>query len=393
MKQGWEIRKLGDVGTFQRGGGFIKSDFADNGYPCIHYGQIHTKFDIKTDKHITCISNDLVTSKSKIAQKGDIIIAITSEDVQGSCKCTAWMGDYDVVVGAHAAIYKHTLNPSFVAYYLRSQYFSIEKAKYTHGFKVVEIKPSDIAKIDIRFPSLAEQERIVGILDKEFERIDALRANAERNIQHAKDLFQSALKQELQPKEGWTVQHLEKISTFSQGVQVEIGKQSTEMQDGYMRFLRIVDFTQGNEPPRYVGITDEKYQVKKDSLSVVRYGASAGFICTGLEGVIANNIFRIVPKKDILISNTFLYYVLISDIFQSVIRDSVNGAAMPAISFGMIKNIDIPYPSIDEQQSIVVRLDKLKEHCSALEENYTKTIALCDDMKQALLRKAFNGEL
>ena len=53
----------------------------------------------------------------------------------------------------------------------------------------------------------------------------------------------------------------------------------------------------------------------------------------------------------------------------------------------------IPYCNRAEMEQVVARLDKLKEHCTALEENYTKTIALCDDMKQALLRKAFNGEL
>ena len=165
MKQGWEIKKLGEIGTFQRGGGFLKSDFVEDGYPCVHYGQIHTKFGVKTYNHLTCISEELALSKSKIANYGDIIIAITSEDVEGSCKCTAWLGDYDVAVGGHAAIFKHSLNPAFVAYYFRGPYFNTAKKVYAHGSKVVEIRPADIATINISYPPLSEQERIVAELD------------------------------------------------------------------------------------------------------------------------------------------------------------------------------------------------------------------------------------
>lgn len=165
MRQGWEIKKLGDIGTFQRGGGFLKSDFVEDGYPCVHYGQIHTKFGVKTYNHLTCISEELALSKSKIANSGDIIIAITSEDVEGSCKCTAWLGDYDVAVGGHAAIFKHGLNPAFVAYYFRGPYFNTAKKVYAHGSKVVEIRPADIATINISYPSLSEQEKIVAELD------------------------------------------------------------------------------------------------------------------------------------------------------------------------------------------------------------------------------------
>ena len=188
MKTGWEIKPMGEVGVFQRGGGFLKSDFVENGFPCIHYGQIHMKLGATTYSHLTCIPAS-VAAKSKIASTGDVIIAITSEDVAGSCKSTAWMGNYDVAIGAHAAIFKHNLNPLFVSYYIQSCYFQRAKEAYTHGFKVVEIKPSDIAKIPIRFPSLPEQQRIVDILDREFAKIDALKANAEKSLQAAKDLF------------------------------------------------------------------------------------------------------------------------------------------------------------------------------------------------------------
>jgi type I restriction enzyme S subunit len=114
----------------------------------------------------------------RCASKGDLVIAITSEDDEGSCKCTAWMADYDAYVGGHTAIYKHNLNPIFVSYYFKASRFQKAKLEYTHGFKVVEINPKDIAKISICYPSLSEQQQIVAHLDalsakvKELEKIN-----------------------------------------------------------------------------------------------------------------------------------------------------------------------------------------------------------------------------
>ena len=192
-KEGWEIKTFGEVGTFQRGGGFLKSDFVENGFPCIHYGQIHMKLGATTYSHLTCIPAS-VAAKSKIGSTGDVIIAITSEDVAGSCKSTAWMGNYDVAIGAHAAIFKHCLNPLFVSYFIQSRYFQREKEAYTHGFKVVEIKPSDIAKIPIHFPSLPEQQSIVEVLEKVRERVGALQENYQKTLALCDDLKQSLLR-------------------------------------------------------------------------------------------------------------------------------------------------------------------------------------------------------
>lgn len=184
-EKGWEVKKLGEVGTFQRGGGFLKSDFVDVGFPCIHYGQIHTKFGAFTHYHLTSISEELAKSKSKFAHKGDVIIAITSEDVEGSCKCVAWLGNYDVAVGAHAAIFRHNLNPIYVSYYFKSSEYSIAKTRYARGFKVVEIKPDDIAKIDIPIPPLSLQQEFA----EKVEAIERQKALVQQSIEETQTMF------------------------------------------------------------------------------------------------------------------------------------------------------------------------------------------------------------
>ena len=191
-KEGWKMKNLGEVGVFSRGGNFTKSDFVENGIPCIHYGQIHMRFGVTTEKCLTYLPYDF--PKIKYAQTGDLIIAITSEDDEGSCKCTAWLGKENVAVGGHIAVFHHQLDPVFMSYFFMSPSFQKDKLEFTHGFKVVEIKPCDIAKIKIAFPTMEGQKGIVQQLDKINVLIENLKRNYEQTLTLCNDLKQSLLK-------------------------------------------------------------------------------------------------------------------------------------------------------------------------------------------------------
>lgn len=404
MKEGWEIKKLGDVGTFQRGGNFLKSDFVRDGYPCIHYGQIHMRFGVVTTTHLSCIPESLALSKGKIAHKGDVIIAITSEDVAGSCKGTAWMGDYDIAIGAHAAIYHHCLNPLYVSYYLKSQYFNKQKEAYTHGFKVIEIKPSDIAKITIPIPSLSEQQRIVDILDKEFEKIDRLKSNAELNLRHANDLFQAALKKELEPKEGWLNYRINEICKVSPS-KSEVKKKKLKEND-IVSFLPMEDMTIGikNVIPSIIkpfGEVSGSYTYFEDDdvlLAKVTPCFENGKL--GIARELKNGVgygssefivFRVVKEK---VLPDFIYYCLQEPFFkQEGKRRMIGACGLKRLPKDYVKEKVLGVPSIHQQHLIVSTLDNLSSKCKVLQDNYNKTLSLCDDLKQSLLRKAFNGEL
>lgn len=184
----WEHKTLGEIGTFQRGGGFQKNDFVEGGIPCIHYGQIHTKFGPYISSHLTEISSDL-ESKVKYAAKGDLLIAITSEDEEGSCKSTAWLGNYNVAVGGHAAIFHHNMNPLFMSYYFKSSVFNAEKVKYLRGSKVIEIKPDDIAKIHVPIPPMELQKQFA----ETAEQVEQTKASLNKGIEAIEAVIRSLI--------------------------------------------------------------------------------------------------------------------------------------------------------------------------------------------------------
>lgn len=390
MREGWEIRPLGEVCEIYNGGTPSTNipEYWDGGIQWITPKDMGRSKDMYVFHCERTISQEGVEhSSTKVLPERSVIVSSRAP--------IGYVAINEVPMatnqGCKGFVLGKEIYPEFLYYFLLSSTDLLNKLGTGATFK--EVSGKKLAGIELPFPSIPEQQRIVNILDREFAKIDALKANAEKSLQAAKDLFQATLKKELKPKEGWNKTALGTLCEFSQGLQVDVKDQHSKCDVGMVRFLRIIDFTQGTEAPRYIIAPDKKYYLQKDGIAMVRYG-TVGYVCYGYEGVIANNLFKIEVRNGFRMLNKYLFYVLKSDIFQSVIRQGVGGVAMPAISFGMIRNIIIPYPTEETfQKSIVSKLDNLNEKCNTLQENYQKTLALCDDLKQALLRKAFNGEL
>ena len=98
--------------------------------------------------------------------ENDIVMAVTSENVEDVCSCTAWLGNEPIAVSGHTAIIHHNQNPKFLSYYFRTAHFFAQKRKLAHGTKVMEVTPDKLNDILIPLPSIEEQERIVVMLDR-----------------------------------------------------------------------------------------------------------------------------------------------------------------------------------------------------------------------------------
>ena len=171
---GVEYKSLGEIATISRGGNFQKKDFCDSGVPCIHYGQIYTYYSSYVYKTKSFVSISLseklkkaeeCAKKQKFAKTNDIIMTVTSENIEDVCKCLAWLGNEDVAVSGHSAIISHNQNPKYLVYYFHSQMFFAQKRKLAHGTKVIEVTPDTLKSIELPVPPLEVQREIVHILD------------------------------------------------------------------------------------------------------------------------------------------------------------------------------------------------------------------------------------
>ena len=154
---------------------------------------------------------------------------------------------------------------------------------------------------------------------------------------------------------------MEDIATFSQGKQVEIENQYTEQKENMKRFLRIIDFTNPNEPIRYVEDFGDRYYATKEDLVMIRYGSqTCGKVVIGKEGIIANNMFKINLDNSTVL-NKYAYYYLKQDIVYNYLRGSQNSSTMPSINFGILNKLEIEVPSIDNQKKIIKILNDIDQ--------------------------------
>ncbi|MVX34412.1 restriction endonuclease subunit S [Myroides sp. LoEW2-1] len=160
-----EWKALGDIGEFIRGKRFVRTDMIESGFPCIHYGEMYTYYNVFAKESKSFISEELA-KKLRVANKGDVVIVAAGETIEDIGKATAWLGDSDVVIHDACFTFKSSLNPKFVAYFSRTKLFHDQIKRHISSGKISAINAKGLEKAKIPVPPLDEQERIVAILDK-----------------------------------------------------------------------------------------------------------------------------------------------------------------------------------------------------------------------------------
>ncbi len=276
--------------------------------------------------------------------------------------------DFDFVLGADGVKILQpikSIDAKFFKLYLES--CKIPSLGYSRHYKLLK-------ELHVPIPPREEQEKIVaeldclsGVIEKKREQLKELDALAQ-------SIFYEMFGDPITNEKRWEVKKLGEVCAFQQGVQVPIEEQLEEQQEGMNRFLRIVDFTQGNEKPRYVHINCEKHILKEGEIAIVRYG-SPGFVCYGKYGVIANNLFKIIPLRNSL---SYVYFIhwLKSDAFQSVVSANQYGAALQAIKFSTIKDIVTILPPLVLQQRFAEKIEAIEKQKELIKESIKETETL-----------------
>ena len=257
----------------------------------------------------------------------------------------------------------------------------------------------DFRNMEISFPvSLPEQQRIVDILDREFAKIDALKANAEKSLQAAKDLFQATLKKELEPKEGWSVAEIGSVCLKTDNIKWRDIPEDKEYT--YIDLTSVDRSTKSVVEPQRIKKSNAPSRAQRlvceDDIIFATTRPTLRRYCLIPEQYdeqICSTGFCVLRPDKRKVRPSWLFHCLSTDAFYDYVEPLQTGATYPAISDKDVKSYTISLPTITEQDDIVSRLNDLNDKSNTLQENYQKTLSLCDDLKQSLLRKAFSGEL
>lgn len=273
---------------------------------------------------------------------------------------------------------------------------------YITGTTVPKLNQEKMRSISIPLPPLSEQERIVAKLDKAFEAIDKVKANAEQNLNNAKELLESALNNAFtENTEGWEEKTLGSISDLKQNkAEVKNIDANTLVSFVPMEYLGINQkyFNSNQSKPIKNLIENYTYFAENDVIMAKitpcfengKIGIARGL--TNKIGFGSSEYIVFRTNKDI--NREYLYYFLNRGTFRKEGAQNMLGAVgHKRVSKEFIENYPFSYPSLPEQQKIVEKLDALQQQTKQLEQIYTKKIKECDELKQSILQKAFRGEL
>ena len=363
---GVEYKPLSEIATITRGGSLQKKDFTESGVPCIHYGQIYTKYGLFTDKTFTFVS-EATALRQKKAVTGDVVMAVTSENIEDVCKCVVWLGEEAVAVSGHTAIIHHNQDAKYLAYYFQSSMFFAQKAKLAHGTKVIEVTPDKLNGVIVPVPPLEVQREIVRVLDN-FTFLSA-ELSAELSARRKQSEY---YKDSLLPFEDPSVEWkpLGDICTIARGASPRpIKNFITNSPDG-VNWIKIGDVAPG---AKYITECAEK--ITEDGAKKSRRVKPGDFILSNsmsfgrpyilqIEGCIHDG-WLAISDFDEYVSSDYLYHILTSSYIQSVMRQKASfGGAVQNLNADIVRAIEIPVLSKEQQERVVTILDRFSLLCT-----------------------------
>ncbi len=306
----------------------------------------------------------------------------------------------DTAFGLHS---KESLNNRFLHYFC----LSFDFTELDKGSGRPSLVKSDLLKVQIPLPPLPQQKQIVAILDKAFAAIDTAKANAEQNLQNAKELFESYLQNVFENKgDDWEESEFGNIITtltdYHANGSYKILKKNVELKDSddYAWMIRSTDFENDFENSfKYIDEHAYNFMSKSKVLGneiIMSKIGNAGKVYlmpkVSRPTSLAMNLFliRLDEKKAF---PEFVFHFLKSKKGENQILKRVKGATTKTITKDNVRNIVISYPSIEKQKKIVKKLDVLSVETKKLEAIYTQKIADLEEMKKSVLQKAFSGHL
>jgi len=291
------------------------------------------------------------------------------------------------------------LGSKFLYYYLASIVDLLNSLGTGATFK--ELSGTKLKEIPIPVPPLTDQQRIVGILDETFEGIATARANAEKNCQNARALFESHL-QSLFTERGGGWKRV-RIDEACESIMDCVNKTAPKV-DGPTPFkmIRTTNVRNGHVNLNSVNyVTEDVYRIwtrrqvpRQGDVILTREApmGEVGILLSDDKVFLGQRLvsYRADPTK---LDNRFLLYALQSGDLQGQIRALASGSTVQHMRVPDSKALQLPLPPLKEQRYIVTNLDSLREATQRLKSVYRQKLAVLEGLKKSLLDEAFSGAL
>lgn len=391
IPENWQWMFLSDVSIIQEGPGIRKHQYKEDGIQFITVTNIleGTVDLLKSQKYISLKEYE-EKYKHYTIDEGDIVTACSGATWG---KSAIYENDIPLMLNTSTLrlrFFNDLGDNKYLYYITKSNYFKSNLALHLTG-QQPNYGYSHYSKIPIPIPPLQEQQQIVSILDQAFEAIDQAKANIEKNIVNAKELFQSKLNAIFSQKgDGWEERSLGELGKVTMCKRI---LKSQTQPHGEIPFYKIGTF--GKKANAFISkeIYDEyvsKYSFPKKGDILISASGTIGrrVIFDGVPGYFQDSNIVWIDNDEEFVTNEYLYqFYGVCDFNPS------KGATISRLYNDDLRRIKISFPSISEQKHIIPKMEELNVQTNQIELYYKQKLNNLEDLKKSILQKAFSGAL
>lgn len=377
-----------------------KSDYADHGVPLINPINI-------VDDQIVPDPSKLISKSVKqrlanyILAEGDIVVARRGEI--GRCAVVGpneagWLCG----TGSFFVRPLPSTDSRFLAHLIRSADYREKLEKASTGTTMKNLSNAALRDLVVEIPPLPQQKRIVGILDEAFDGIATAKANAEKNLQNARALFESHLQSVFTHRgNGWAEKKLSEVAkSISTGPFGTMLHKSDYVPDGIplVNPMNIIDLRIVPSSRMMVSKETSKrlnaYVLKAGDIVIARRGelGRCALVTEGESGWLCGTGSFFLRLSDCM-DGKFFVALFSSKPFRVLLKDSAIGTTMSNLNHSILNELPILVPPISEQRSIMAMADEMLSQVERLESIYQQKLAALEALKKSLLHQAFSGQL
>ncbi len=405
MKRVWKTKALAETCTVFADGDWIESkDQSSEGIRLIQTGNVgEGLFKDRGDKARFISDETFQRLRCSEIFEGDCLVSRLPDPVGRSCILPD-TGE-QMITAVDCTIIRfdpqQVITEFFNFYSQSSDYLGAVESETT-GTTRKRISRSKLGQITIPVPPLPEQHRIVAILDEAFDGIATAKANAEKNLQNARALFESHLQAVFSRRsDGW-LENEKPLSELCELI-VDCEHKTAPTQETGIPSIRTPNIGKGKL------LLDGVYRVSEETYKewTRRAEPLAGDLILAREApagnvaVIPENLKVCLGQRTVLIrpnlsvfESAFLALLLLQPAMQQKLLAHSRGATVQHVNMKDIRALKVEHiPSISEQRQIVSVFSKLAEEAERLESIYQQKISALDELKKSLLHQAFSGQL
>jgi type I restriction enzyme S subunit len=272
------------------------------------------------------------------------------------------------------------------------------------GSTIPHLNCRDVRELQIPLPPYSVQKRIVATLDTAIAAIATATTNAEKNLQNARELFESTLQSVFAGKgEGWVDRRIDEITNVINGYAFKSGDFSEK---NGVKSVKITNVGVGkfvtesnNNLPLGFQSDYSKFKVGEGDIvialtrSIISSGLKVAIVPSEYNGALLNQRVAALKVDQSVVEPGYLYAYLCSHFVVEYVRKQANTLMQPNLSITDLKCMPVSLPNVQEQKEIVEKLDALLNETRRLEAIYQQKLGELSTLKQSLLQKAFSGQL